>query len=173
MDDANRDRIGFDHSYVHNTLWSFQGGLAFNRYNLRDVDDVAQSVSGIFSATRKLQDFGPYLALNYTLDAEYRTSSKLRTDNLGERYHPLLDSREVHTVSMIAAEEFTPETDGLIQAGYSFDRLGGNGPLVAGQLTHQMFEEQLEAQVRGSYGARTSDSEGDTARLGGHLKWRF
>lgn len=173
LDDATRDRIGFDHSYVHNTLWTFNGGVALNRYNLRDFEDVAKSVSGIFSATRKLQDYGPYLAANYTLDAEYRISEKAAIDNLGERYFPLLDSREVHTVSLIAAEQFTPETDGLVQAGYSFDRLGGNGPLVAGQLTHQMFEEQLEAQVRGSYGARTSDSEGDTARLGGHLKWRF
>ncbi|MDG1287152.1 MAG: hypothetical protein P8P30_06250 [Rickettsiales bacterium] len=173
LDDATRDRIGFDHSYVHNPLWSFNGGVAFNRYNLKGEDDVAKSMSGLFSATRTLQGVGPYLAANYTLDAEYRIGEKLFTDNLGGRYFPLLDSREVHTASLIAAEQFTPQTDGLIQAGYSYDRLGGNGPLVAGQLTHQMFEEQLEAQIRGSYGARTSDSEGDTARLGGHLKWRF
>ncbi len=173
LDDATRDRIGFDHSYVHNTLWSFNGGLAFNRYNLRDAEDVSQSVSGLFSATRVLRGSGPYLAANYTLDAEYRVGEKLFTDNLGTPFFPLLDSREVHTLSLIAAEQFTPETDGLIQAGYSYDRLGGQGPLVAGQLTHQMFEEQLEAQIRGSYGARTSDNEGDTARVGGHLKWRF
>ena len=173
LDDATRDRIGFDHSYVHNTLWTFNGGLSLNRYNLRDFDDVAKTVGGIFSATRKLQNFGPYLAANYTLDAEYRVDEKSAIDNLGQAYFPLLDSREVHTVSLIAAEQFTPDTDGLIQAGYSYDRLGGNGPLVAGQLTHQMFEEQLEAQVRGSYGARTSNTEGDTARVGGHLKWRF
>lgn len=173
LDDATRDRIGFDHSYIHNTMWSFNGGLALNQYNLRGENDVAKSISGVFSATRKLQDAGPYLAANYTLDAEYRIGEKLFTDNLGTPFFPLLDSREVHTVSLIAAEEFTPETDGLIQAGWSYDRFGGTGPLVAGQLTHQMFEEQLEAQIRGSYGARTSDSEGDTARVGGHLKWRF
>ena len=173
LDDANRDRIGFEHSYIHNTLWSFNGGVAYNRYNLNDADGVADSISGLFSATRVLQQSFPYLAANYTLDAEYRIGEKLFTDELGARYHPLLDSREVHTVSMIAAERLTEETDGLLQVGYSYDRFGGNGPLVAGQLTHQMFEEQLEAQIRGSYGARTSDSEGDTARLGGHLKWRF
>lgn len=173
LDDATRDRIGFEHSYIHNTLWSFEGGAALNRYNLRDADGVADTVSAVFSATRQLRQAHPYLAANYTLDAEYRIGKKLFTNLLNEQYYPLFDSREVHTVSLIAAEQFTPQTDGLIQAGYSYDRLGGNGPLIAGQLTHEMLDDQLEAQIRGSYGARTSDSEGDTTRVGGHLKWRF
>ncbi len=173
LDDATRDRIGVNHAYVYNSLWSFNGGLAYNRYNLKDDDDIAQSVSGQFSATRVLLQNSPYLAANYSLDAEYRTKDVTRIDNNANAYNPLLESREVHTLSLIAAEQFTPQTDGLIQAGYSVDRMSSGGPLIAGQLTHQMFEDQLEAQLRGSYGARTSDSEGDTARLGGHLKWRF
>jgi hypothetical protein len=173
VDDANRDRIGIQHSYVHNTLWSFNGDFAYNRYNLRGFDDVARTVSALVGATRVVQGQGPYVALNYTIDAEYRIDQATAVDNTGSTYFPLVDSREVHTPSVIAAEEFGENTDGFVQVGYSFDRLGGTGPLVAGRLTHQMLQDQLEAQVRASYGTFTGDREGDTARVGGHLKWRF
>lgn len=173
LDDATRDRIGFQHSYILNPLWNFQGDVAYNRYNLEDEEGVADSVSFLFSATRRLREAKPYLAANYTLDSEYRVGEKDYLGVAGDRFFPLLDSREVHTLTLIAAEQFTENTDGLIQAGYSYDRLGGNGPLISGRMNHQMFDDALEAQIRASYGARTSDSEGDTARIGGHLKWRF
>lgn len=174
IDSAVRDRIGVNHSVQLNPLWNVAGGVALNRYHVDQKSNVADSLSVNGSVTRTLNEVSPYLAANYALDAEYRSNDDTYTDPFGVSYIPLMDSREVHTLSLIASEELTEDTRGTIQVGYSYDRLtDANGPLIAGELTHQMFEDRLEAELRASYGAFTSDNVGDAARVGGYLKWRF
>lgn len=175
LDGAMRDRVGVNHFIQINPNWSVSADVAFNKYHVENEDDVAETVSVRGNVTRRLKEVSPYLAANYALDAEYRTDDKGRVSSQdGVPYQPLMDDREVHSVSLIAAEKFGENTEGLIQAGYVYERMtDASGPLVAGQLTHQMLEDQLEAQLRASYGAFTSDNVGDAAVAGGYLKWRF
>lgn len=174
LDDATRDRIALSHNYRPNPKWLIGGGVSLNRYNVKGEDGVADSVGITGTVTRQLQATDPYLAVSYALDGEYRLGEKTFIDNNGTPFVPLLDGREVHTLSLIYSQDMGEDTDVMLQGGYSYERLGGDhGPLVAGELTQQMLEDQLEAQVRASYGAFTTDNVGDTARVGGHLKWRF
>lgn len=174
IDSAVRDRIGLTHYYQINPQWAVMGGVALNRYHVDEKSNVADTISIAGTVTRALKEVNPYLALNYALDAEYRLDNEKRIDVFGTSFKPLMDSREVHTVSVIAAENLTEETEGLIQAGYSFDRMNDNhGPILATELNHNMFNDQLEAQLRASYGTFTTEDTGDATRLGGHLKWRF
>ncbi len=174
LDDATRDRIAVTHNYKPNPKWLVGGSVSLNRYNVKGEDAVADSLGITASITRQLRDIDPYLAVNYALDAEYRIGEKTFTNNAGTSFVPLLDGREVHTLSLVYDQDLGKDTDILLQGGYSYERLGGDhGPLAAGRLTHQMFDDQLEAQIRASYGAFTNDNVGDTARVGGHVKWRF
>jgi predicted Zn-dependent protease len=174
IDSAVRDRVGVNHFIQIDPRWVLNGGFAVNRYHTADKTNVADSVSVSGVLTRQLKEVNPYLALNYALDAEYRTDNKKSVDAVGVSFEPLMQSREVHTASVIAADNLTEDTQGLIQAGYTYDRMtDANGPLIAGELKHQMLEDQLEAELRASYGAFTSDNVGDATRVGGYLKWRF
>lgn len=174
LDGAVRDRVGVTHFIQINPRWSVTGGIAFNKYHVEDEDDVAETVSVSGNITRQLKEVNPYLATSYALDAEYRTDDKGRVAADGTPYQPLMDDREVHSLSVIAADKFGENTEGLVQAGYAYDRITeANGPLFAAEVTHQMLDERLEAQLRASYGTFTSDNVGDAARAGGYLKWRF
>lgn len=174
LDDATRDRLAYAHELRINPLWQVAGEVGLNRYNVKGENGVADSVTVQGSVTRQLMQSDPYLALNYALDAEYRKDEKVFTDLSGERFVPLLDSREVHTMSIVADYEFDRDTDLLLQGGYSYERLSGaNGPLISGILTRQEFDDAIELQLRASYGAFTSDNVGDSSRVGGYVKWRF
>ena len=174
LDDATRDRIAISHLYRINPLWQVNGEVGLNRYNVRDIDNVAESITVTGSVTRQLMEANPYLALNYSLDAEYRKDEKVLTNVNGQQFVPLLDSREVHTVSVISDYRFDEDTDLLLQGGYSYERLNGSsGPLGAAVLTHQALEDQIELQLRANYGAFTQDNVGDSSRVGGYVKWRF
>jgi hypothetical protein len=174
LDSAVRDRLGVNHTIQIDRFWTATGGLAVNRYHVEQKANVAETMSANATVTRQLKEINPYLAVSYGLDAEYRMDNRKHRNVLGALFTPLMDSREVHSLSLIAAENLDENTEAMVQAGYSYDRMtDANGPLVAGQLTHQMLDDQLEAQLRASYGAFTSDNVGDSARVGGYLKWRF
>jgi tetratricopeptide (TPR) repeat protein len=171
---ANRDRIALGHQYRPNPLWLIGGKVGYNRYNFDGVDDVARTITLTGSVTRQLRESSPYLAVNYSLDGEYEQDSKSFIDQNGNSFTPLPVEREVHTGSLLYNEQFGEDTSVELQGGYSWERLGGDhGPLIAGLVNQQLFEDRLQAQLRASYGAFNNQNTGDTARVGGQLKWRF
>lgn len=174
FDDAYRDRVGIAHIYKPNTHTIFTGQLAYNQYGVESDENTLSSISFAGQAVYQFIDSNPTLAAFYSIDLEYRLDQNLYTDGAGIDYTKLpLDSREVHTVGLLSAYDFDESLRGNLLAGYAIDRLGSSGPVVEGRLTKELFNDKLEAQIRAGYGLRTSNKEGDVARVGGYLMWRF
>ncbi len=174
FDDAYRDRVGFGHIFKPTLHTTLSGVLAYNQYGVGGDNNTVSSITFAGNAVWQFIDSNPTLAAFYSLDMEYRTDKNLYTDLTGEQYTKLpLDSREVHTIGLLSGYEFDDTLYGNLLAGYAYDRLGGNGPVVEGRITKELFDDKLEAQLRAGYGLRTSNKEGDVARIGGYLMYRF
>jgi tetratricopeptide (TPR) repeat protein len=176
LDDATRDRLSLVHTIKPTQRLVLSAGGNVNVYNVDVKDNVISTAGFEFDAVYRLLDEQPYLAVAYSVDGEYETSSKRGTDSQGgfTRLFPLR-SRELHFISVNAGYEFDDVTYGDILLGYGYDRLTGNsGPSIEGRLTHELTEH-LDAQIRASYGIDNGSSNNDVniSRVGGYVRWRF
>jgi tetratricopeptide (TPR) repeat protein len=174
VEDATRDRVGVKHLANLGPNTSLGVEASMNRYNTSVDDDVAQSGLIRVNLVHALQQSGPYLAVGYGFDGEYiRGGRTVRQDGLGNTYRVFqLDSREVHALTGIVREDLTESTHAMLIAGWAYDRLGEQGPLVEGRIT-QDITDNVEAGVRARYGLQTNDSNNNATNIGAHLEYKF
>lgn len=173
LDQANRDRIAVQQILKPLTRLSVTIEPALNRYNVKETDNVLSTASGNLSASYRLLDDQPFLSLVYGLDAEYILNHKKATDGSGN-FTPLLPlySREIHSIALSAGYEFNSDTYGELLGGYAYDRMGGNGPIVSGKITHELTEK-WDVQLHAQYGLDPANTNNTASSLGGNLRWRF
>jgi predicted Zn-dependent protease len=180
---ANRDRVGFRHFANLSPETSLGLEMSANNYNIAFDDD--QVKTGLFrlSLVHQLQAQTanqPYFGIGYGFDGEYKFGSdhnSLPSPITSGNYHPFdWRDREVHFLSGIYRDDWTPSTHALLVAGYAFDRLNDDGPSVEARIT-QDLSDQWELGVRGRYGIQTSGggdvTDNDAINLGAHLMYKF
>jgi tetratricopeptide (TPR) repeat protein len=169
---GTRDRLEVKRDTTIDSRVTTEFGAAVNRYDLPGAPDAAESVSASGNVNLTLLR-KPQLSLNYSLDAEYRTSIKNLPDSNGNIFRPLpLVSREVHTGTVQGDKQLARGLHAAGAAGIAVDRFGGHAPYFAGSLTydpqkhlglHAEYDHQLY-----SYGSRRT-----TTTLRGGLFWMF
>ncbi len=175
FEDATRDRVGLRHVAQLSSKTSFGLETSINRYNTRVADNVLNTGLIRANLVHTLRDSGPYFGIGYGLDAEYLFGNResRRAQDSNELYYLLpLISREVHAITGIVREDFTPTTQGLLIAGYAYDRFTAGGPLVEARLTEDVTEN-VEAGVRARYGLQTNDANNNAVNVGAHLQYNF
>ena len=149
---------------------------SLNNYNTEVGDEQAQTGLLRVSLVHQLQpqtDSQPYIGVGYGFDGEY-LFDKPESRTVGAvTYRPFsFRDREVHFLSGIYRNDWTPTTHALIVAGYAYDRLNENGPAAEARIT-QDLTDQWELGLRGRYGIESSASNSDAVNLGAHLKYKF
>jgi hypothetical protein len=164
LDNGTRDRAEIHREQRLGRGFSARGTVAYNRYGLSKRDNVARSIGydgGIASAMFRSN---PYLAFEYSFDIESR--SYLRENAIP------LTSREVHAGSLTGQVRVSRTLIGETFAGYSTDRLGGEGTFLGVRLTHggpSRVGFQLWYDRRMNFVA----SRQVVDRAGAYLYWRF
>ncbi len=173
LDSATRDRVSVWHMIKPSPRWVLRAEPGLNRYSTDDAVNTLRTWSIDAQITYLLVEPQPYITIGYGLAAEYGFNSPRRIDGTGTSYRPLpFRSREVHFVSLNTGYQFDDQTYGELLLGYGVDRLGGNGPMIEGRLTHE-FTDEFDAQIRAGYGIDTEESDNSIGRLGGYLRYRF
>jgi hypothetical protein len=173
VEDATRDRAAVWHLWRPDPKWSVRVDGGYNRYNIDGESGLADSVGVQATVLRTLWDKHPYVALAYGYDGEYMLGDIKRGGTAGSSYKLLpLRSREVHALSGIFYEDFTPDTNGELNLGYAVDRLGGHGPSMEARLTHYLTDE-FDVQLRARYGLETNNTDNDALSVGGYARWTW
>lgn len=174
---ATRDRVGFHHYVdVTNRLsLGLEGSL--NNYNVRADEDNVQSALFRLSTTYALQTQTkdrPFFGLGYGFDGEYLFDKpNTRTNAVNGTYRPFeIRNREVHQLTGIYRDDWRTGTHVLADAGWVFDRLGQNGPVVEGRVD-QDITDHWQMGVRGRYTKVSSGTDGDAAEAGADLLYKF
>ena len=175
-DYANRDRVGLRHFATLSPTTTLGVETSLNNYNTEVGDEQAQTGLLRVSLVHQLQpqtDSQPYIGVGYGFDGEY-LFDKPESRTVGAvTYRPFsFRDREVHFLSGIYRNDWTPTTHALIVAGYAYDRLNENGPAAEARIT-QDLTDQWELGLRGRYGIESSASNSDAVNLGAHLKYKF
>lgn len=173
LDDATRDRVAIIHSIRPNSKLVISAGPSYNRYNVEGTSNVYSTYGAEFDISYLLLESQPSLTLGYAFDAEYTKDGKKGTDSIGGyTYLFPLRTREIHFISANLSYDFDMDTYGSLLLGYGYDRFGGKGPSVEGRLTHELTEN-LDAQIRASYGIDGSETGNNISRIGAYIRWRF
>ncbi len=175
-DYATRDRIGLRH-YANVTPTTYMGvETSLNNYNVYTDQDTASSVLARLSLTQQLQPqtaSQPFLGVGYGFDGEYLLQHPNERNGVSGLYHPFqFSSREIHQLTGIYRDDWTPRTHALFDAGWVYDRLGDNGPVIEGRI-NQDLTDHVEAGVRGRYSKVASNSDGDAVNLGADVMYKF
>jgi tetratricopeptide (TPR) repeat protein len=177
-DYTTRDRVGFHHYVTLDPRNTLGIEASVNNYNV-DVDDsVVQTVLGRLSYVHGFQlqtENQPFLGVGYGFDGEYRTDKPdTMTNPVNGTYRPLeFDTREVHQLTGIYRDDWTPQTHALFDAGWVYDRIGGqNGPVVEGRID-QDITDSVQAGIRGRYSRVSSETDGDAVNLGADIMYKF
>jgi Flp pilus assembly protein TadD len=171
---ATRDRVGARHNGLITPRLSYGAEASLNMYNTHLADDVTRSglIRGnLIYAVRQAQ---PYIGVGYAYDAEYLIGDediRFGQFNSVQRLLPLV-SREVHAITGTLAHDLTDTTHVSLFGGWTYDRLGEQGPVIEGRLTEDLTDT-LEAGVRARYGRQTNDSDNNATHLGGHVQYKF
>jgi hypothetical protein len=145
---------------------------AANRYSLPEVPAAAESVGVMTDVNvRLLRE--PGVALEYSLDAEYRFNGKTQTgpDNAGPQPLPLI-SREVHAAGVHAQKQLTRGLHVEGAAGLAVDRLGGRAPFWTAAVNYNVsrhFGARLDVDRR----LYMLDSSRTVTRFWVGLQYRF
>ncbi|TAE34176.1 MAG: hypothetical protein EAY65_03545 [Alphaproteobacteria bacterium] len=173
IDDATRDRAAVMHRYSPDDKYTYVGELGINSYNTEYQKNSSNTVSFNGSVIRRIYDV-PYVAVGYNLDAEYETSEKNGRDAQGVPYQLFpMDSREVHSVNILANHNITPDTTAEGLLGFGIDRMSGDaGPAGEARVTH-FLTDRLAVQGRAAYGFRGGPAQGDLTRVGVRLQYQY
>lgn len=175
-DYATRDRVGFRHYANATPTLSLGLESSLNNYNIDADSNTASSVLFRLSATQQLQAqtaSQPFFGIGYGFDGEYLIDKPNGRVGVNGFYHPFqFKDREIHQLTGIYRDDWTPRTHVLFDAGWVYDRLGDNGPVVEGRI-NQDLTDHLEAGVRGRYSRVASNSDGDAVNLGADVMYKF
>ncbi len=179
VEDATRDRIGFKHFATPTRTTSLGVEASYNRYNIEIEDDVAKTILLRVNATQELQAqtaTQPYLGVGYGFDGEYRTGGKpdQALDSFGRSYFLLpVQTREVHALTGIYRDDWTPKTHVLAIGGIAYDRINDSlFPLAEGRIDHDIAENwQVGARAR--YSQEANDTDNNQVNLGADILYKF
>lgn len=174
LDDAVRDRISAYHTIKPATDWEVGFGASLNNYSTDFADDVYKSWGLDVNVVHAIRLAQPYIGIGYGLLAEYELDSEkqLTATNLPYRRFPLR-SREIHFLSATFAHDFSDKTYGSLMVGYGYDRLGGHGPAVEGEINHNIYGD-WDVGANAYYGISASNSsDDDLSILGAYVRRRF
>lgn len=174
VEDTTRDRAGLWHLWRPNPKWSVRVDGGYNRYNIENENNFADSLGMQATVLRSLWDKQPYVALAYGFDGEYMLGRVQRGNGApGVSYKLVpLRTREVHALSGIFYHDFTRDTNGELSLGYAADRLGGHGPAVEARLTHYLTDD-VDLQLRTRYGLDAQETDNDALSVGGYVRWTW
>ena len=177
-DHATRDRVGAKHYAMLTPTLSLGLEGSFNRYNIEGDDDVAETVLARANLIQQLQPMTasqPYLGVGYGFDGEYRTEKpELRPDaGFGAYYALPVYTREVHALTGIYQDDWTPRDHALFIGGVAYDRInGGFSPLVEAHLDHDIATNwQIGARAR--YAQETNNTDNHELNVGADLLYKF
>lgn len=173
---ANRDRVGFRHVATINPKLSMGLEGSLNNYNIKYEDDQVQTglfrMSLAYALQEKTEDQA-YFGLGYGFDGEYKIGDHNSQNGAFGVYHPFdWRSREVHFISGVYQDDWTPTTHAMLVAGYAVDRLNEDGPSFDARVTEDLTD-QWELGVRGHYGFQSNEAENDAVNVGAHLMYKF
>lgn len=173
---ANRDRVGLHHFVNLSRTTSLGLETSYNNYNIEVADEQAQTGLFRLSLMHQLQpknETQPYFGIGYGFDGEYLVDKpELRT--VGTiTYRPFVfRDREVHFLSGLYQDDWTPTTHATLMAGYTYDRFNESGPAGEARLV-QDLTKKWELGVRARYAIETSANNADAVDAGAHLKYKF
>lgn len=174
MDDAVRDRLSAYHVIKPSTRWEVGFGGSLNNYSTDYQDDVFQSFGidlNVVYAARLAQ---PYIGLGYGILGEYELGSERQTTATNAVYRQFpLRTREIHFGSVTFAHDFSEKTYGSALLGYGWDRYGGNGPAIEGNINHEIHP-MWDVGAAAYYGISTSNAtDDDLSILNAYVRRRF
>ena len=176
--DGRRDRLEAQYSRPLDQEERLVGSffLAANRYGVRGISDVTNSVAPIADLTYALIQARPLVNLTYNIDAEYLFGTKNFFNSQGQEYSPLpITSREIHSAIATISGYVTDYMRYTVSGGYQFDRLDlqSKGPRFTGELSYERTPD-FEFGANYIYSAATSRGSGDIVnRYGLYLLTRF
>ncbi len=172
--DTVRDRVGASHWWKPDPDFTVRAEGAYNRYSVDVKENIADSVSARANVLYTLQDLQPYVALSYNFNGEYLRGRVKRNSFAGSTFKYLpLRSREVHSLTAVVSHDFDVQTNGEMELGYAIDRLGDQGPIAEGRLTHNLADD-FDIQLRGRYGFEEENaSKHNASSLGGYARWTW
>ncbi len=178
-EDATRDRLGVKHYAELRPGTSLGVEASYNNYSIDEADDVAQTTLLRANLVQELQPQTanqPYLGVGYGFDGEYIVGGKpdARTDGFGNRYYLLpVRTREVHALTGIYRNDWTPQTHALLVGGVAYDRInGGVSPLAEGRVDHDITD-QLQVGARARYAQETNNTDNHELDLGADVLYKF
>ncbi len=176
---ATRDRIGFKNYATLRPTTSLGVEASYNNYNTELADNVATSVLLRLNAVQQLQpktESQPYLGVGYGFDGEYFTGDKpdSRVDAFNNSYYLLpVRTREVHALTGIYRDDWSPQTHALLIGGVAFDRInGGVNPLAEGRIDYDITTD-LQVGARARYAQETNNTDNHALNLGADVLYKF
>lgn len=174
MDDAVRDRLSAYHVIKPSTRWEVGFGGSLNNYSTDYQDDVFQSFGidlNVVYAARLAQ---PYIGIGYGILGEYELGKETQLTATNQVYRQFpLRTREIHFGSVTFAHDFSEKTYGSMLLGYGWDRYGGNGPAVEGNINHEIHP-MWDVGASAYYGISTSNAtDDDLSILNAYVRRRF
>ena len=178
-EDATRDRVGVkDYANITPTL-SIGVETSLNNYNIDLADSVRQTALARVSLVQQLQAQTaqqPYLGVGYGFDGEYKTGGdpKTRTDYQGNQFQPFpLTDREIHSLTGIYQDDWTPKTHARLVGGIAYNRFGSSFfPLADGRVDYDLTDVwQVGARAR--YSTETNDADNHQLDAGVDLIYKF
>ncbi|MES2984662.1 MAG: hypothetical protein V4735_05695 [Pseudomonadota bacterium] len=176
---ATRDRVGFTH-YANLTPTTSLGlEASYNNYGTDLQMDVAQTAlvrANLIQEIQPMTATQPYLGVGYGFDGEYITGGKpdSRTDAFGTEYYLLpVRTREVHALTGIYRDDWTPTTHALLVGGAAYDRInGGFSPLAEAHID-QDIAENWQVGARARYAQETNNTDNQALDVGADIIYKF
>jgi hypothetical protein len=177
---GTKDNISLTRKQRFRNNFDLSLGGSLNRYNLEDDSDVAKSVSLDFYAGYNYpvsfsETMGDdiNLGINYGLGAEYFKDKETKLSPGGGTFQPLpAETYEVHSLTVSASKNFTPDLNLDAYAGYAVDRFGDDGPLFGAGLTYSPVKN-ISLEVLGSRGIMGENRIGTVDQYSVNLKWKW
>jgi tetratricopeptide (TPR) repeat protein len=182
-EDATRSRVGFKHFTALQPTTTLGVESSYNSYNIDGFSgesgkDVAQTALLRLNLVQEIQpetSTQPYLGVGYGFDGEYRTEKpESRLNGLGQRYYLLpVRSREVHALTGIYRDHWTPETEVLFVGGVAYDRMSrAFSPLAEGRIDHDL-DAQWQVGARARYAQETNNTDNQALDVGADILYKF
>lgn len=171
---TTRDRIGFKHFATLTDKDTLGLEVSENNYNTDLEDSIAQSTLVRANVVHELQAQSasqPYLGVGYGFDGEYFSGKPDKTPG-GWAYLPVR-TREIHALTGIYRDDWTPDTHALIVGGVAYDRMGGAfSPLAEAHVDHDL-DQQWQIGARARYAQETNNTDNHMLNLGADLIYKF
>jgi len=173
-DEGVQDRLAVRHERQLSRRWSGEAGIGLNRFGIADISTAATSVD-LSAAIRYLVPWeAADLTLGYSLNAQYIGGIETRRDANGNAFNPMpLTDTEIHALDVAVSDVFLRDWRYSLFGSVGFDRFGGFGPSLGGELTWEPTDD-VQLGLRAGH-SRISGRGDDSVftRFGGHLLVRF